>query len=332
MRVGITGISSTLGSCLIPKLIEDQNIEQIIGLDLKVLNRDNYNKIHFIKGDVRNLSHLRNAFKNIDVLIHLAFVVIGSIPDPKKIYDINVNGTKNVFNVAAELGIKKVIYSSSVAAYGKNISNSAFLTEKSPLLGQEMSSFYYPYTKALVEIFIEDFKEQHPEIKITIFRPHLIVGPHFLSYTDNFKFSFGQLKSNRKIYWKIGHKNSIGNLVQYTDEHDLISAMHFAVSHVFPGIYNIAGEPYEITNIMNELGKEEKYIPFWLVKGFLTLCGIFSKKARCNKKWIEFTNNELIMDCSKLLNSSYPDKLISSKNIMLNSISYLKKIEKSSYF
>ena len=116
MRVGITGISSTLGRCLIKKLIEDPNIEQIIELDLKAINGEKYNKIQFMKGDVRNLSNLRKIFIDIDVLIHLAFVVIGSIPDPETIYDINVNGTKNVFNIAAELGIKKVIYSSSVAA------------------------------------------------------------------------------------------------------------------------------------------------------------------------------------------------------------------------
>jgi len=45
MRVGITGISSTLGRCLIPKLVEDKNIEQIIGLDLKAIKGERNNKI-----------------------------------------------------------------------------------------------------------------------------------------------------------------------------------------------------------------------------------------------------------------------------------------------
>ncbi|MHA1512345.1 MAG: NAD-dependent epimerase/dehydratase family protein, partial [Promethearchaeota archaeon] len=147
MRVGITGISSTLSRCLIPKLIEDPNIEQIIGLDLKPLNGEIHSKIKFVKGDVRDLSDLRSAFKDVDVLIHMAFVVIDSIPDPETIYDINFNGSKNVFNIAAELKIKKVIYSSSIAAYGRNISNSELLTEESPILGNEFVSFYYPYTK-----------------------------------------------------------------------------------------------------------------------------------------------------------------------------------------
>jgi len=324
MRVGITGISSTLGRCLIPKLIEDPNIEQIIGLDLKPLNGEIHSKIKFVKGDVRDLSDLRSAFKNIDVLIHMTFVVIDSIPDPETIYDINFNGSKNVFNIAAELKIKKVIYSSSIAAYGKNVSNSEFLTEESPILGHEFISFYYPYTKSLVENFLIDFKKNNPEIKITIFRPHVIVGPHFLSYTDNFKFSYGQYISKKRVYWRIGHKNSI-SLTQFTDENDLANVMYYAVSNSFPGVYNIAGEPFDITEILCDLGKKVKYIPLWLVESFLKFVGIFSKKARNNGKWLHFSKNALIMDCSKLINSEYPNKLKSSKLIMLNAISHAKE-------
>lgn len=325
MRVGITGFSSTLGRCLLPKLVSDPNIEQIIGLDLKPLDGEIHNKIKFVKGDVREQSDLRTTFKNIDVLIHLAFVVIDSIPDTKTIYDINFNGTKNVFNIAAELGIKKIIYSSSISAYGNNISNSNLLTEESPILGHNFSSFYYPFTKALVENFISDFRKKNPEIKITVFRPHIIVGPHFLTYTDNLKLSFGQLNSKRRIYWKIGHKNSDNELTQYTDENDLVNAMHYAVSNSFPGVYNIAGEPFDITEVLCELGKKEKFIPWWQIIGILKFCGIFSKKARNNSKWIGFIKNKLIMDCNKLLNSSYPNKLKSSKEITLSALSHLKK-------
>ena len=324
MRVGITGISSTLGRCLIPILVEDPNIDQIIGLDLKTINGEIHNKIKFVKGDVRDLSDLRKAFKSIDVLIHLAFVVIGSIPDPETIYDINVNGTKNVFTIAAELGIKKVIYSSSVAAYGKNTLNSTYLTEKSPLLGQKMTSFYYPYTKAINENFISDFGKKHPEIIITVFRPHVIAGPNFLSYTDNLKINFGQLNSKKMSYWRFGHKNSVTELTQYTDEDDLVNAMHYAVSNSFPGAYNIAGEPFDIKEILCELEKKEKFIPWWLLIGVLNFCGIFSKKARNNSKWIRFIKSKLIMDCSKLLNSNYPYQLKSSKEITLKALSHLK--------
>ena len=325
MRVGITGISSTLSRCLIPKLVDDPNIEQIIGLDLKPLNGEIHEKIKFVKGDVRDLSDLRNTYKNIDILIHMAFVVIGSIPDSKTIYDINFNGSSKVFNVAAELGIKKVIYSSSIAAYGKNLSKSEFLTEQSPILGHEITSFYYPYTKGLVENFIADFEIKHPEIKITVFRPHVIVGPHFLSYTDNFKYSFGQFNFKKKVYWRIGNKNIQGVLTQFTDENDLISAMYYAVSNSFPGVYNIAGEPFDIAEILFDLGKKVKYVPWWLVESFIKFCGIFSKNARNNSKWLHFSKNPLLMDCSKLINSEFPNKLKSSKEITLNALSHLKK-------
>ncbi|MHA1765482.1 MAG: NAD-dependent epimerase/dehydratase family protein [Promethearchaeota archaeon] len=325
MKIGITGISSTLGRCLITKLVDDGNIEQIIGFDLKEMQGEIHKKIKFVKGDVRNLSNLRDSFKNVEVLIHLAFVVKNHIPKLETIYGINVNGTKNVFNVAAELGIKKIIYVSSVAAYGKNFSKTNYLNEQSSLLGKEMTDFYYPYTKALVEDFISDFEKKHPEINITIFRPNLIVGPHFLSDTDNLKFSLGQLNSKRRIYWRIGNKNLDNELTQYTDEDDLVTAMHYAISNTFPGVYNIAGEPFNIREILGDLGKHEKYISFWMARIFLNFKGFFSKKMKNNLKWIELLDANLIMDCRKLLNSKYPRNLKTSKEITLNSLSYLKE-------
>ena len=101
--------------------------------------------------------------------------------------------------------------------------------------------------------------------------------------------------------------------------------MHYAASNNLPETYNIAGEPFDIKEILNELGKKEKYIPWWLVENILKFLGIFSKKARNSSKWLQFSKNALFMDCSKLLNSNYPYKLKSSKEITLNALSNLKK-------
>jgi len=101
--------------------------------------------------------------------------------------------------------------------------------------------------------------------------------------------------------------------------------MYYAVSNSFPGVYNIAGEPFDISEILSDLGKKVKYISLWLVESFLKFYGLFSKKARDGGKWLHFSKNALIMDCRKLLKSTYPNHLKSSKDITLDALSHLEK-------
>lgn len=68
-------------------------------------------------GDVRNIQSLRDAISG-DVVVNLAAVHRDDVRDKREYFNTNVNGTKNVADVCLEKGIKKIIFTSTVAVYG----------------------------------------------------------------------------------------------------------------------------------------------------------------------------------------------------------------------
>ena len=77
-------------------------------------------------------------FDGADVAVHLAFVIFGSREETRRV---NLEGTRNVFEAAVEAGVKRLVYASSVAAYGFHAENPQPLTEDVPRAGSE--GFYY---------------------------------------------------------------------------------------------------------------------------------------------------------------------------------------------
>lgn len=79
-------------------------------------------RIEFIKGDIRDRAALKHAFKNADFVLHQAALrsVPKSFDDPAAYIDVNILGTYNVFDIAKEMGVKRVVYASSSSVYGNS--------------------------------------------------------------------------------------------------------------------------------------------------------------------------------------------------------------------
>src|SRR4051794_37668725 len=115
MRVAVTGGSGQLGTLVLRRLADDRSVKEIVALDRRpplIVS----GKLRDVRADVRDPAigeHLRGC----DALIHLAFVVAkrGARAEQD---DINVRGSANVFRAALTGGVRRILYSSSVAAYG----------------------------------------------------------------------------------------------------------------------------------------------------------------------------------------------------------------------
>lgn len=121
-KVLITGGAGFVGTHLTKKLI-DEGFEVIVFDNLsfgKKENIPNSEKVSFIKGDVKNKEDLLHAFQEVDIVVHLAAIVsvISCEEHPEVCHENNIVGTRNVFEIAKELHIKKIIYASSAAVYG----------------------------------------------------------------------------------------------------------------------------------------------------------------------------------------------------------------------
>ena len=116
MKVFVTGGTGFIGSHLVKRLIRD-------GASVKALARDSSNVeelmklgVEIIIGDVMDKTLLKGVMKGSDIFYHLGNVSRWWLPDKSLYYKINVEGTKNILIEALNEGVKKVVYTSSLAA------------------------------------------------------------------------------------------------------------------------------------------------------------------------------------------------------------------------
>ncbi|MFZ6050601.1 NAD-dependent epimerase/dehydratase family protein [Halocola ammonii] len=79
-----------------------------------------FSKIEWVDADVTDVPALEEVMTNVSRVFHCAAVVSFHPSDEEKMFKINVEGTANVVNVAMAVGVEKLIYTSSVAALGRN--------------------------------------------------------------------------------------------------------------------------------------------------------------------------------------------------------------------
>jgi len=120
MKIAIIGGSGTIGNYVIDELKKHYH-EVAVLVHLKEPKRKG---ITLTRGDVLNIDDCRKALKGVDTVIHLAAIPHLFNDPPEKVFNVNVIGTFNVFQAAADLGIEKVIYASSDSSYGFNWRNS----------------------------------------------------------------------------------------------------------------------------------------------------------------------------------------------------------------
>ena len=122
MRFVVTGGAGFVGSHLV-ELLLDNNHEVIVVDNLHTGKKENLesviDKIEFQKIDIRNYESMENILKNIDGVFHQAAltVVQDSFSNTKEYYDVNVQGTENIFKLSIENKFK-VVYASSSSVYG----------------------------------------------------------------------------------------------------------------------------------------------------------------------------------------------------------------------
>ena len=142
--------------------------------DRKTLLKGVEDKVAVVKGDVSNYSHVFNAVKNyqIDIIYHLGSMLsLPSDADPWSSFRVNAQGTFHVLEAARILGVKKVIFSSTLATYGSDIRESVIddYTLQRP-------SLFYGCTKVFSELMGRFFKRKFG-IDFRGVRYPAIIGP-----------------------------------------------------------------------------------------------------------------------------------------------------------
>jgi UDP-glucose 4-epimerase len=229
MRYVITGGSGYIGTRLVDLLSRREDIERIVICD--VVPPGGYKpKTEYERLDVRDRAAVRSVLERskADVLVHLAFILNPS-RDEHFMYDVDVNGTHNVLEAAADAGTEQVLVTSSATAYGAFQDNPVPLTEDDPVRG--VPSFPYARDKADSDRLCQLWAKTHPERVMTIVRPCIVFGPS----ADNFIV---------RLWTKQPFVADAGQLdvqVQFVHEDDAVEAITGLLLGRHTGAFNIAG-------------------------------------------------------------------------------------------
>lgn len=175
LTVAVTGPTGTFGLALMPLLQDDERVARVIGIARRPFDptERGWTKLEYRRGDVRDRDVLRSAFEGADVVVHLAFLILGGAQETTRA--INVEGTLNAFRAAAEVGASRFVYASSIAAYGFHRDNPVGLTEE--WATRPADRLFYAREKAELEHLLQDEAAAHPETALYLLRPPVVLGP-----------------------------------------------------------------------------------------------------------------------------------------------------------
>lgn len=207
-KVLITGGAGFLGVHLARQLLKEKH--KVTILDTANLDaKDLIGKVNFIKGDVRNKKIVEKTVKGQDFVVHAA-AALPILRSKKLIFDINVNGTKNILDSAFRNRIKRLIFISTTAVYG--IPKSLPEKENSPL--DPIGS----YGESKVEAEKLCLAYMKKGLSINILRPKSFLGPERLGV---FELWFEAIYTGKSVFI-LGNGNNKYQLLAVSDVVDAI--------------------------------------------------------------------------------------------------------------
>jgi UDP-glucose 4-epimerase len=257
----VTGAAGYVGRLCVAALSKRRSdLSALVALDwVETDASERLDGVVYAQGDICD-PRLVELFREhgIDTVVHLASIVRAPKGAPEDLaYRVDVLGTKNVLEACEAVDAKRLIVTSSGAAYGYHPDNPDWLDEEDPLRGND--EFEYSKHKRIVEQMLSDWREQRPELRQVVFRPGTIVGKDVQSpVTDLFE---------KPVI--LGIVGSSSPFVFIWDQ-DLVACLVDAVFTDKVGVFNQAGDgaltPREIAKL---LGKPYVQLPASFVKAVL---------------------------------------------------------------
>ena len=161
-KVLLVGGAGLVGSHLADQLIDEDVAEIIIfdnfvrGTRQNLAQASQSPQVTIVEGSITDREHLREVMQGVDVVFLLSALWLGEcLHEPRSCVDVNIVGNFNVIELAKELGVKKIVYSSSASVYGDALQ--VPMTEDHPFNNRTM----YGASKIAIEQILRAFNDMY---------------------------------------------------------------------------------------------------------------------------------------------------------------------------
>jgi nucleoside-diphosphate-sugar epimerase len=246
LTVAVTGPTGDLGIAIVDALERSRSVKRIVGMARRPFDPSErgWRKTEYRQGDVTDTASVRELVADAHVVVHLAFAIL-SASDATR--ELNVAGSRRVFEESAKAGVERICYASSVAAYGFHDDNPDWLTEDVPPRGSPEHP--YSHQKAEVERVLGEVLARRRRTVAYAFRPCIVAGPEartMLEEIPYFRLSEAMPDAVARLIGSVPLLKPVipdpGARYQLVHEDDVARAFVAGVRGVGePGPYNLAG-------------------------------------------------------------------------------------------
>lgn len=263
LTIAVTGPTGEIGISAVTALDRDPAVERIIGMARRPFDPagQGWTKTEYRQGDITDREAVDGLVAEADVVVHLAFIIMGTREESARV---NLAGTRNVFEAAvAARRSRRLVYTSSVAAYGYHSDNQDPITEEVPPRGSP--EHYYSEQKAACENALRDIVGGS-DLEVYVLRPCIVAGPKAPALAE--VMPWNQLPEPIKRVTRMlpvlkPLLPDPGTPMQLVHHDDVAAAIALAATtSAPPGAYNLAGDGVvSISAVATELGARSVRVP-----------------------------------------------------------------------
>ena len=196
----VTGATGFIGANIVRALLDDgEAVRALVRAQSDTRNLDGL-PIELVIGDVRDMASLRTALRGCDTLYHAAAHYSLWTPQRDEVYATNVDGTEHVLRAALDLGVQKVVYTSSVATIALPADGSP--GDETMPLPLAQAAGHYKRSKILAEQRAMALCEQG--LPLVVVHPSAPVGPWDIKPTPTGKICVDFLRRKMPAYLETG--------------------------------------------------------------------------------------------------------------------------------
>ena len=304
LTVAVTGPTGEIGRPFVGALEREDQVERVLAMARRRFDpiEQGWIKTEYRRGDILDRAAIDALVAEADVVVHLAFIVVQASRDS---YEINIEGSRHVFEATVAASVPRLVYTSSVAAYGYHEDVAGPFTEDMPTRGSERHP--YSHQKAEVERVLQTALGDDGRTEAYVFRPCIVAGPQAPALLNLLPYSRIADELPSTLLTALGQIPGLkpvlpdhGIPFQLVHHDDVASALLAAVlGRGTPGVYNLAAPgDLRLSDLAEELDWRSVPIPKAAVSATAQILARVPGLA-VEAGWLQALRTPMLMDCTR---------------------------------